>query len=143
MGGFSSKNEKNKYIFGKKKKSLFYKSALTFYLGGLKKELWALSHLFDGTPWGHYRAAKIDFWTKKIWNSYFSYPKATKKHRIQIHTGHFCLMPSVQSLCIFVHFFSLRGQKMPFFDQNAQKSEFFSPLTQIRINIFLTFSKRP
>ena len=37
LGGFSANNEKNRHIFGEKNKSLFYKSALTFSLGGLEK----------------------------------------------------------------------------------------------------------
>ena len=36
FGAFLVKNEKNKYVFGKEKKSLLYKSTLTFPLGGLE-----------------------------------------------------------------------------------------------------------
>ena len=36
FGGFLAKNEKNKYVFGKQMKSLFYESVLIFFLGGLE-----------------------------------------------------------------------------------------------------------
>ena len=39
LGGFLAENEKNKYIIGKKLKSLLYKSVLTFFLGCLDRKL--------------------------------------------------------------------------------------------------------
>ena len=44
--GFSAENEQNKYIFGKKMKSLLYKNVLIFFLGGLEKNLGARLYFF-------------------------------------------------------------------------------------------------
>ena len=74
MGGFSAKNEKNKYIFWKKKKSLFYKTALTFFLGGLEKKLWALLYFFYGTPWGASEGGQNGFLSQKNENFIFFIP---------------------------------------------------------------------
>ena len=61
MGDFSAKNEKNKYIFGKKKKSLFYKTALTFSLGGLEKKAMSPFVFFLWYPLGASYGGKMDF----------------------------------------------------------------------------------
>ena len=52
LGGFSVKNEKNEYVFGKEMKSLLCKSTLIFFLGGSEKELGAHLYFFGGTPSG-------------------------------------------------------------------------------------------
>ena len=50
--GYFVKNEKNKYVFGKVKKSLLYKSVLIFFLGGLEKKLGANLYFFIVPPSG-------------------------------------------------------------------------------------------
>ena len=110
----------------RKTKACFIKVPLLFPQGAQKKSYEPFCIFLMVPLGGHFRTAKIDFSTKKMKNSFFSYPKSTKKHRIQIHTELFCLMTRLQRICIFLHFFFLRGKKMRFFDENVQKTEFFS-----------------
>ena len=52
LGGFSVKNERNEYVFGKEMKSLLYKCTLIFFLGGSEKELGAHLYFLGCTPSG-------------------------------------------------------------------------------------------
>ena len=58
LGFVWSKMKKNKYVLETKKKSLLYKSILTFFLGGLEKKIRAHLYFFIVLPSGAIPATK-------------------------------------------------------------------------------------